>query len=238
MERVREHSMSGEQHSSDEASGAGPRLTVVGIGASAGGVQALQSLFQALPEDPGAAFVVIIHLDPDRPSEMAGILGMRTKMPVVQVGSSTRMEANHVNVISPNRRLHITDSEIAAAEFAEPRGQRAPIDLFFRSLAQQHGDGFAIILSGAGSDGALGIKGVKETGGLILVQDPNEAEYGSMPRSAIATGLVDFVLPVDQLAERLVELIRDKEAWQRRAAQFQRRRAAPHPCPCSGADRS
>jgi two-component system CheB/CheR fusion protein len=202
--------MSGEQHNSDEAN-SGPRLIVVGIGASAGGVQALQSLFRSLPDEPGAAFVVVIHLDPDRPSEMAAILGLRTKMPVVQVGSLTPMEANHVYVVPPNRRLHVTDNEIAALGFDEPRGKRAPIDLFFRSLAEQHGDGFAIILSGAGSDGAIGIKAVKESGGLILVQEPNEAEYGSMPRSAIATGLVDFVLPVEQLADRLVELIRDKQ---------------------------
>ena len=91
--------------------------------------------------------------------------------------------------------------------FDEPRGQRAPIDLFFRSLAEQLGDGFAVILSGAGSDGALGVRAVKEAGGIILVQDPNEAEYSSMPRSAIATGVADFVLPVRELAKRLVDLI-------------------------------
>ena len=91
--------------------------------------------------------------------------------------------------------------------FDEPRGHRAPIDLFFRSLAEQHGDGFAVILTGAGSDGAVGVRAVKEAGGIILVQDPDEAEYPSMPRSAIATGIADFVLPVRDLAARLVELI-------------------------------
>ncbi|KRR10648.1 chemotaxis protein [Bradyrhizobium jicamae] len=191
----------------------GAKPIVVGMGASAGGVKALQAFFQALPDEPGAAFVVVIHLDPDRPSEMAAILGLRTKMPVVQVGAPQRMEANHVYVISPNRRLQITDSEIAASEFVEPRGQRAPIDLFFRSLAEQHGDGFAVILTGAGSDGAIGIKAVKESGGLILVQDPGEAEHDSMPRSAISTGIVDFVLPLSELANRLVELIKDKESF-------------------------
>src|SRR5262249_61419046 len=94
----------------------------------------------------------------------------------------------------------------------EPRGQRAPIDLFFRSLAGQHGDGFAIILTGAGADGAVGVRAVKEAGGLILVQDPNEAEYPSMPRSAIATGNADFVLPVRELAARLVRLVRSKSS--------------------------
>jgi two-component system CheB/CheR fusion protein len=189
------------------------RPIVVGMGASAGGVKALQAFFEALPEEPGAAFVVVLHLDPDRPSEMASILGLHTKMPVVQVGAPQRMEINHVYVIPPNRQLRISDHEIGAAEFAEPRGHRAPIDLFFRSLAEQHGDGFAVILTGAGSDGAIGIKAVKESGGLILVQDPSEAEHDSMPRSAISTGIVDFVLPIEELARRLVELIRDKEIF-------------------------
>src|SRR5262249_28296670 len=94
----------------------------------------------------------------------------------------------------------------------EPRGQRAPIDLFFRSLAGQHGDGFAIILTGAGADGAVGVRAVKEAGGIILVQDPAEAEYPSMPRSAIATGNADLVLPVRELATRLVRLVRNKHS--------------------------
>ena len=93
--------------------------------------------------------------------------------------------------------------------FDEPRWQRAPIDLFFRSLAAQDADDFAIVLSGAGSDGSVGIKAVKEAGGIILVQDPDEAEYGSMPRNAVATGLADFVLPVREIAARLPELIRN-----------------------------
>src|SRR5581483_9747714 len=104
----------------------------------------------------------------------------------------------------PGRRLRISDHELSTAEFDEPRGQRAPIDLFFRSLAEQHGDGFAIILTGAGSDGAIGVRAVKEAGGLILVQDPGEAEFPSMPSSAIATGIADVVLPVRELAARLV----------------------------------
>jgi two-component system CheB/CheR fusion protein len=104
----------------------------------------------------------------------------------------------------------VTDQRLAIAEFDEPRWQRAPIDLFFRSLAAQRGDDFAIILSGAGWDGSVGIKAVKEAGRIILVQDPDEAEYGSMPRSAVATGLADFVLPVREIAARLPELIRSR----------------------------
>jgi two-component system CheB/CheR fusion protein len=183
---------------------------VVGIGASAGGVRALQQLFNALPERTGAAFVVVVHLDPDLRSEMANILAARTHMPVVQVDKPVPLNADHVYVIPPDRRLHITNDEIATAEFEEPRGKRAPIDLFFRSLAEQHGDGCAVILTGAGSDGAVGVRAVKESGGIILVQDPNEAEFPSMPRSAIATGIADFILPVRELAQRLTELVREK----------------------------
>jgi two-component system CheB/CheR fusion protein len=185
---------------------------IVTIGASAGGVHALQSFFAALPEHPGAAFVVIVHLDPAHRSEMASIISARTRMPVVQVGTRERLQADHVYVIPPDRRLQLIDHEISAVEFEEPRGQRSPIDLFFRSVAERLGDGFAVILSGAGSDGAIGVRSVKEAGGIILVQDPNEAEYASMPRSAINTGVADFVLPVRDLAKRLADLIRLKES--------------------------
>ena len=120
------------------------------------------------------------------------------------------MSRTRFYVIAPNRRLLITDHEIATFLFDEPRGRRSPIDQFFRSLADEHGDGFAVVLTGAGSDGTVGAKAIKEAGGLILVQDPNEAEYPSMPRSAIATGLADVVLPVRDLAQKLVELLKAK----------------------------
>ncbi|MBV9236977.1 MAG: PAS domain-containing protein [Xanthobacteraceae bacterium] len=188
-----------------------PKPVTVGIGASAGGVQALQAFFGALPQDTGAAFVVVVHLDPQSRSDLPAILATRTAMPVTQVGDPEQLQPNHVYVIPPDRRLRISDHEISTAQFEEPRGQRAPIDLFFRSLAEQHGDGFAIILTGAGSDGAIGVRAVKEAGGIILVQDPSEAEYPSMPRSAVATGIADVVLPVRELAERLVELIANKD---------------------------
>src|SRR5271165_7587310 len=131
-------------------------------------------------------------------------------MPVAQVSGRVRLEPRHVYVIPPNRQLTVADQHLELAEFDEPRWQRAPIDLFFRSLAGQRGDDFAIVLSGAGSDGAVGIKAMKESGGIILVQDPDEAEYGSMPRAAVATGLADFVLPVREIASRLPELIANR----------------------------
>lgn len=188
----------------------GDKPIIVALGASAGGVQALQSFFSAIPDNTDAAFVVIVHLDPQHRSELASILAPRTRMPVVQVEKQQKLLPNCVYVVPPDRRLQLVDHEISALEFDEPRGQRTPIDLFLRSLAENLGDGFAVILSGAGSDGAIGVRAVKEAGGIILVQDPNEAEYASMPRSAIATGPADFVLPVRDLAMRLADLIRIK----------------------------
>jgi two-component system, chemotaxis family, CheB/CheR fusion protein len=187
------------------------RVPVASIGASAGGIAALQAFFDALPERVGAAFVVIVHLDPEHGSDLHRIIAARTTMRVVEVTSDQPIEADTIYVIPPNRRLLVSADRISSAPFEEPRGQRAPIDQFFRSVADQHGDGFAIILTGAGSDGAVGVKAVKEAGGLILVQDPNEAEYPSMPRSAIASGVADFVLPVREIAARIPELVRSKE---------------------------
>ena len=186
--------------------------TIVAIGASAGGVSALQRFFANIPERTGAAFVVVVHLDPDRPSELAPILRAKTQMSVVQVHDQAKLEADHVYVIPPGRMLQITDHHLSATPFHVPRGQRSPIDHLFRSLAERLGDGFAVILSGAGSDGALGVRAVKEAGGIILVQEPAESEYPSMPRSAIASGIADVVLPVADLATRLGDLIRLKHS--------------------------
>jgi two-component system, chemotaxis family, CheB/CheR fusion protein len=184
---------------------------IVSIGTSAGGVQALQTLFDALPDGTGASFVVIVHLDPQAHSDLASILGSRTRMPVLQVQTREEIKPNHVYVIPPDRLLQITNHGISAVEFDKPRGQRTAIDLFFRSVAERTGGGFAVILTGAGSDGAIGVRAVKERGGIVLVQDPNEAEHPSMPRSAIGTGVADFVLPLRELAAQLAELIAKKQ---------------------------
>ena len=189
----------------------GAHPSIVVIGASAGGIKALQAFFEDAPNDCGAAFIVVVHLDPEHRSELPHILSLRTRMPVVQVRDRETLAADHVYVIPPNRRLQIVDHQVSAEEFDEPRGRRAPIDLLFRSVAERLGDGVAIILSGAGSDGALGVRAVKESGGIIFVQDPAEAEYSSMPRSAIATGVADVVAPVRELAARLVTVLRLKK---------------------------
>ncbi len=183
---------------------------VAGIGASAGGLSALQTFLAEIPPDTGAAYVVIVHLEPAHTSELAEILARKAHIPVRQVDKRMALERDNIYVIPPNRQLRLVNGEIDSLAFDEPRGRRSPIDLFFRSLADQHGDGFAVILTGAGSDGTVGAKAIKEAGGLILVQDPNEAEYPSMPRSAIAAGLADVVLPVRELGRQLVDLIKNK----------------------------
>ena len=181
-----------------------PRLTVVGIGASAGGLSALQAFFSALPPATGLTYVVVVHLSPEHDSSLAELLQTRTEMPVQQVTGRVAMQPNQVYVIPPGRRLLVNDEHLDLAALEMPPGPRTQIDLFFRSLAEQHGDGAAIILSGLGSDGAVGIQAIKEAGGLVFAQAPEEAEFDSMPHSAIATGVVDVVGPVAELAAQLV----------------------------------
>ncbi|MCB0128010.1 MAG: hypothetical protein KDE58_37355, partial [Caldilineaceae bacterium] len=189
-----------------------PTLSVVGIGASAGGLAALRTFFAELPADTGMTFVVIMHLSPEYESSLPNLLQPYTAMPVAQVTEHVEMEPDHVYVIPPAKRLLVTEGHLDLADFDMPPGRRLQIDTFFRSLAAHHGDGAAIILSGGGSDGSVGIQSIKEGGGLILVQDPAEAEFDSMPRSAIATGLADLVAPVAELATQLVSAKRTRAA--------------------------
>ena len=181
-------------------------LMVVGIGASAGGTRALQAFFTALPARPGMVFVVVMHLSPEHESHLSQVLQPYTAIPVAQVRGRMRMEPDHIYVVPPNQNLEITDGHLTLSDFEVPRGRRAPIDVLFRTLAQRHPDGIGILLSGSGSDGTLGMQAIKEHGGVLMVQSPEEADYDAMPRSAIATGLVDFVLPVAALAAKLLEL--------------------------------
>lgn len=180
------------------------KLTLVGIGASAGGLKALQRFFETLPADSGMAFVVITHLAPDQESLLPELLQRYTDMPVSQVQSYRAVESNHVYVIPPGQRLLMTDTHVDVEPFEEPRGRRTPVDDFFRSLAAAHGTAVAVVLSGGGTDGSVGVKAIKEKNGLLLVQHPDEAEFDGMPEAAIATGLADLVLPVTELAQKLL----------------------------------
>ncbi|WP_031549475.1 chemotaxis protein CheB [Parvularcula oceani] len=189
-----------------------PTVPICGIGASAGGVRALKRFFNTVDPDLGLAYVVIVHLSPDQPSVMDEILSTCTSMSVLQVEDGPTLKPNCVYVIAPDRELVIKEDTISSRPFSQPRGQRAPIDMFFRSIAACRGDGSAVVLSGSGSDGALGVKAVKEAGGIVFVQDPSEAEYEMMPQNAIATGVADFVAPVAELTRHLAEVVHSKQA--------------------------
>ena len=203
-------------------------VPVCAIGASAGGIAALRDLFRQLPNDLGFAYVVIIHLTPDHPSALSDILAGCTRMSVLQIDDGPTLKPNCVYVIPPDRELVIEGDSVTARPFTEPRGRRAPIDLFFRSVAAARGDGIAMVLSGAGADGAVGVRAIKEAGGVIMVQEPAEAGFAAMPQNAIATGVADFVGPVARLAERLVEVARSKEAVRSLDAGRQRQRPPAH----------
>lgn len=180
---------------------------VVGIGASAGGLRSLLRFFRAAPERPGMAYVIILHLSPRHESNAAEVIQGVTAMPVTKVTSATPIEANHVYVIPPNRQLLMNDGYLRLTEPQRPRGRHVTVDLFFRALAEAHGNkAYALVLSGTGSDGSLGLRTIKEAGGVTIAERPEDAEYDGMPRSAIATGAVDVVLPVEEMPDKLVEL--------------------------------
>lgn len=180
---------------------------IVGIGASAGGIQALIRFFELMPGDPGMSFVIVLHLSPTHESQADDILQRVTKMPVVQVVEATRIEKNHIYLISPATALSMTDGCLSVAPANRGRGRPVAIDSFFRSLADAHGTrAISVILSGLGSDGAVGMGRIKECGGITLAQTPDDAEYDEMPANALATGLVDIVLPVGDMPQKLIEL--------------------------------
>ena len=191
-------------NATDSTSPPSPRLTIVGIGASAGGLAALKTFFTHVPADSGLAYVVVVHLAPDHESHLADLLQLSLKMPVQQVTKTISIEPDHVYVIPPGCNLESIDTHLRLSDLEEKRRDRAPIDHFFRTLAQTHdGHAVGVILTGTGSDGTLGIKEIKGQGGLTVVQDPNEAEFDGMPQSAIATGFIDLVLPLDQILARI-----------------------------------
>ena len=175
---------------------------VVGIGASAGGLESLKEFFAAMSADCGLAFVIIQHLAPARESYMANILGKYTQMKVVEATNNMRVEANCVYSIPPNHFLRIEQGHLYLSETKQTAGMRMPIDFFFRSLAEnQRERAVCVLLSGSGSDGTLGLREVRAAGGLTIVQKPETAQFDTMLRSAIATGMVDFVLPLREIAE-------------------------------------
>jgi len=185
-----------------------PGPPVAGIGASAGGLDAFKRFFAAMPADSGVAFVLIPHLDPTHESLMVELISRDTRMPVVEATDGMAVVANSVYVIPPNKYMTISGGVLRLTGPVERGGPHTSIDLFLRSLANDKREkAVCIILSGTGSHGSLGLKAVKSTDGMAMVQDPNTAEYPRMPQSAIATGLVDFVLPVERMPEALIKYV-------------------------------
>jgi two-component system, chemotaxis family, CheB/CheR fusion protein len=178
---------------------------IVAIGASAGGLEAIEVFFRHMPAHTGMAFVIVQHLDPHYPSMMPDIIQRYTEMPVNAAGNDLMVEPNHIYVIPPNAMLGLFNGALQLLGPTEQMQVRLPIDYLFRSLARDVRDRcVAIVLSGAGSDGSLGLKAVKEAGGMVMVQDPASASYDGMPRSAISTAMVDYILPPDVMPEQII----------------------------------
>ncbi|MDP1562192.1 MAG: PAS domain S-box protein [Pirellulaceae bacterium] len=188
--------------------GPGLEFAVVGMGASAGGLSAFKKFFNAMPIDSGAAFVLVPHLDPTHQSLMVELVARQTKMPVCEARDGMSLEPNHVYVIPPNKYLTLQQRRLQLSELSEKHVAPTAIDGFFRSLAREQLDhAIGIVLSGTSSHGTPGIKEIKLVGGMVMAQRPETAEYDSMPRHAIATGLVDYILPPEEMPAALLRYL-------------------------------
>ena len=181
-------------------------FSIVGIGASAGGLEAFERFFRACPVDTGMAFVLIPHLAPNHESMLTTILQRTTDMPVVEVLDETRVEPNCVYVIPPNRKMEIRQRVLHLSTTEQAHGQRMPIDDFLLSLAEDQAEkAIGIILSGTASDGTLGLRAILDAGGICMVQEPSTAKYDGMPKSAIEAGCASHILPAEQMPAMLHE---------------------------------
>ncbi|MRR56090.1 MAG: PAS domain S-box protein [Deltaproteobacteria bacterium] len=183
---------------------------IVGIGASAGGLAAFEAFFSGMPADadPGMAFVLVQHLAPDHESILTDLIRRFTRMQVYEVEDGVAVQPNCAYIIPPNRDMAFLNGTLQLMEPSAPRGLRLPIDFFFRSLAQdQRERAICIVLSGTGSDGTLGVRAIKGEGGMVMAQNPGSTEFDAMPRSAIATGFVDFVLPPAEMPAQLMAYV-------------------------------
>lgn len=179
---------------------------IVGIGASAGGLEAIQKLLAALPSNTGFPYIIVQHLSPDYKSLLSEILAKYTEMPVIQVEDGMEVKPDCVYVIQPGKNMRLVKGRLLLSAQRE-RELNLPIDMFFRSLAEEAGSSaIAIVLSGTGSDGTNGIKAIKENDGMILVQDLETAKFDGMPRSAMRTGLVDAQITPEGIALELMHI--------------------------------
>ena len=199
--------------SSDSGAEAPFPFPVVAIGASAGGVEAVGSLLERLPPDSRAAFIVVLHLDPEHESYLAEVFGRRTRMPVVQITDGMALQSDRVHVIAPDLTLTIKDARLRLTPPSQARGFRRPVDELFQSLAAAAGArSVAVVMSGTGTNGSAGLAEVKANDGVIFAQDPATAAFDGMPRGAIETGLVDQVLEPAAMAEAISRYIRSDGA--------------------------
>ena len=182
---------------------------IIGVGASAGGLESFEQLFRHVAPDSGMAFVLVQHLDPDHPSLLTEILQRATAMPVTEAQDQVVVMPDNVYIIPPNRDMVIFHGTLQLSVPEKPRGQRMPIDAFLRSLAEDQGEkSIAILLSGTGTDGTLGLRAIIGAGGVSLVQDPASAKYDGMPASAIGAGYATHVLPPEQMPQALLAVVR------------------------------
>ncbi|MBP7627447.1 MAG: PAS domain-containing protein [Zoogloea sp.] len=199
----------GDAASFNAASTPLPDFPIVGIGCSAGGLEALGVLLSGAPPDSGMAFIVVQHLDPEHPSNLPELLQRDTPMPVVEASDGMLVRPDCVYVIPPNKDLSLLHGALHLLDPTEKRGLRLPIDFFLRTLADDRQENaVGVILSGMGSDGMLGLGAIKEKGGLTLAQEPSEARADSMPANAVKAGVVDIVAPTSELVERIVAYVR------------------------------
>src|SRR5688572_4058703 len=186
-----------------------PRVPVVGIGASAGGLEAFTQLLRALPCDTGMAFVFVQHLDPTHETVLTDLLSKATRMPTRLVEDGTSARPDHVYVIPPNHSLTISGGILHLGSRDSTHGRHLPIDTFLASLADDQGArAIGVILSGTGSDGAVGLRAIKSAGGVTFAQDERTAQHAGMPHSAVVAGAVDIVLPAGKIAAELARIAR------------------------------
>src|SRR5215831_10925064 len=180
---------------------------IVAIGASAGGLEAFSNLLRSLPAEPGIALIFIPHLDPTHESAMVELLSRTTRLPVFQAEEGMRVAVNSVYVLPPNWDMTISEGVLHLARRGTERGHHMPIDTFLRSLAYDQGaNAMGVILSGTANDGTIGLAAIKDNAGITFAQDTNSAKYDGMPNSAISSGMVDYILPPDRIAEELVRI--------------------------------
>ena len=185
-----------------------PNFPIIGIGASAGGLEAFELFFKTIPANSGMAFVLVPHLDPGHASMLSDILQRNTTMPVHEAEDQTKVQPDHVYIIPPAKDMAIFHGVLQLSDPEHARGFRLPIDSFFRSLAEDQGErSICVILSGSGSDGTLGLRAIHGAGGVSFVQEPSTAKYDGMPGSAVQSGLATYVLPVDKITEQLVAYV-------------------------------